>query len=162
MDTYYLLKGLFMNNILIKTILTGLVSVSLLLSPAAFAGHHNSHNKHYSKKQSKHYKKSKRRHNHTGEIIGGIIGGVVLGTILSDSSRHTHVTTSYNNKRYNNRPYYNTANYQRPIRVNRTVIVNNTPTQTYRVLNGSDCYLVNHNNNGAEVLTQVPSVNCGF
>lgn len=184
MYAYYLLRVLFMNNMLIKTILTGLISASLLLSPAAFAGHHNnSHNnsdKHHSKKSHhKHYKKNKRRHNYTGEIIGGIIGGVVLGTILSDSSRNTHVTTSYNKKkynhnqyshrhnnryngRYNNHPHYNTANYQQPIRVNKTIIVNNTPTQTYRVLNGSDCYLVNHNNNGNEILTQVPSVNCGF
>jgi len=142
--------------------LTVLVSASLLLSPTAFAGYNNSytnkHNKHYSKQKSQHYnykqyKKNKRKHNYAGEIIGGIIGGVVIGTILSDSARNTHVTTGYNNARYN---------YKRPIKVNKTIIVNNTPTQNYRVLNGSDCYLVNHNNSGSEILTQVPSVNCGF
>jgi len=158
-----------MNSILIKTVLTALVSASLLLSPTAFAGYNNSymnkHNKHYSKQKSQHYKqykKNKSKHNYTGEIIGGIIGGVVLGTILSDSSRNTHVTTTYNNARYNNNRHYKGVKYKRPIQVNKTIIVNNTPTQTYRVLNGSDCYLVNYNNNGSEILTQVPNVNCGF
>jgi hypothetical protein len=164
-----------MSNTLTKFILTGLIASSLLLSPAAFAGHnnhhsnHNSHGKHYKKYKrhhnSHHHVKHhyKRRHNNTGEIIGGIIGGVVIGGLIHNATRHhnSHNTTRYTNPTYYGNGYNSTI-YQPPIAVNKTIIVNNTPTQTYRVLNGSDCYLVNYNNNGNEVLTQVPSVNCGF
>jgi len=169
-----------MSNMLTKIVFTGLISSSLLLSPAAFAGHkvnhhsnHSSHGSHYKKHKrhhnshhhvKRHYKHSyKRRHNHTGEIIGGIIGGVVIGSLIHDATRHhtTHTTTRYTKPTYYGNGYNSTI-YQQPIAVNKTIIVNNTPTQTYRVLNGSDCYLVNYNSNGNEVLTQVPSVNCGF
>lgn len=166
-----------MNNKLIKATLTGLISASLLLSPMAFAGYNNHHsNKHYSKKNNKHYSsykkhnvRYKRKNNHVGHVIGGIIGGVVIGSILENVSNKSHSSNHYNKPHYKNTNYrnvtptvYNTGNYQQPIAVNKTVIINNTPTQTYRVLNGTDCYLVNTNDNGGEIMTQVPKVNCGF
>ena len=170
-----------MSNLMTKLAVTGLISTSLLLSPSVFAGHQVNHHSNYNNYHKKHYKSHKRhhhskhhhlkhrykrhhkhRHNHTGEIIGGIIGGVVIGSILSDVASHhnTHVTTTYSKPHYGHG--YRTTVYQPPVAVNKTIIVNNTPTQTYRVLNGTDCYLVNYNHAGSEVLTQVPGVNCGF
>lgn len=168
-----------MTNLMTKLSITGLISTSLLLSPMAFAGHSVNHHSNYNKHHKKHYKSHKRhhhkvkhhhklrhkhrhhhRHSHTGAVVGGIIGGVVIGSILADANASTHVTTTYSKPYYHHG--YRTTVYQPPVAVNKTIIVNNTPTQTYRVLNGTDCYLVNYNNQGSEVLTQVPGVNCGF
>lgn len=166
-----------MNNLLSKLTLTGLISTSLMLSPAVFAGHNTNHHSNYHGHHKKHYTSHKRhhhanhhrikhrhkhRHNHTGEIIGGIIGGVIIGSIIHDATSH-HKTYTYSKPRYHHGYHgYRTTVYQPPVAVNKTIIINNTPTQTYRVLNGTDCYLVNINHAGAEVLTQVPGVNCGF
>lgn len=159
-----------MNNKIFKLILIFGVATTITFTPAAFAGHKNHHgtrvnhhynNHHNSHHNSHHYSHRVRhhtRHHHSNHVIGSIIGGVILGSIIHDATRDRHVTYT-NNRRYDNMSsrYYNT-----PVRVNKTIVLNNTPTQTYRVLNGQDCYLVNYNNAGAEVLTLVPKTNCGF
>lgn len=180
--SYSLFWSDHMNNILIKATLTSIIGAALLLSPAAFAGH-NSHqysnnhsNGHHAKKYNKHYSshkkhntRYKRSNSHAKHVVGGIIGGVVIGSILENISNNSHSNNRYNQPHYKNNNYrnahsttYSTSNYQQPIAVNKTIIINNTPTQTYRVLNGTDCYLVNKSNSGNEIMTQVPKVNCGF
>lgn len=150
------------------TLITALAA-SLAFAPVAMAGHnhHGSHHKQgYKKQHHKHYKVKHRRHSHkhhhkASHVIGGIIGGVVLSNILHNNHHNVSAHVGYNVPRVRHTNYrYN--DYNQPVVVNKTIVVNNTPTQTYRVLNGSDCYLVNHNSNGSEILTQVPNVNCGF
>lgn len=161
----------------LKLALIAGIITSVAFAPVALAGHnhHGNHKKHggynnhsYKKHYNKHYKKrhhyshSRRHHHKAGHIIGGIIGGVVLSSIIHNS-RHHHVSAhvNYNNSHYRPSNYTQYSSYNTPV-VNKTIILNNTPTQTYRVLNGRDCYLVNINKNGNEILTQVPNVNCGF
>jgi len=158
------------------SLIAGIVS-SLVFAPIALAGN-NGHGNHHKKssyskhsnhqKYSNHKKKHRKSHHKAKHIIGGIIGGVVLSNIFHNKHHNVSSHVSYNQPRYRH-TYYNQHNgynqhgrYNQPVVVNKTIVVNNTPTQTYRVLNGSDCYLVNVNNIGSEILTQVPNVNCGF
>jgi len=170
-----------MKTTFIKLAIASSIAATLAIAPSAFAGngnkhwnnsghgHKNSHNTHY--KKNHHNKHSNRHHSKTKHIIGGIIGGVVLGSIIHNSrhnnystfdDRTRHHRTNYRYTNYNQ--YYDSQYYQAqsPVIINKTIVVSQTPTQTYRVLNGTDCYLVNTNNNGSEILTQVPNVNCGF
>jgi len=168
----------------LKLALIATVVTSFTFAPAAFAGQSNQHWKSggHGHKQNHHQQYKKKHHNNHGNhhgkrhhrkakhIIGGIIGGVVLGSIIHNnnhrrSTHNNHHNVHYTNYRYSNYNQYDDSRYyshQTPVIVNKTVVVNQTPTQTYRVLNGSDCFLVNVNPNGSEILTQVPNVNCGF
>jgi hypothetical protein len=139
---------------LLKAITVTLFGLSFIVSAPAFAGknhHGNGHsygygNSHY-KNQS--YGNHRRSPHNAGPIIGGIIGGVILGTIIHNASSPTKTYSNYNNERQ----YY---------QYNSPVVIQSTPVTTYRVLNGSECYLVNINQHGNEILTQVPNLNCGF
>jgi len=154
------------------TLIAGILS-SLALAPAAFAGHNDhrsnhkvtSYKKHSSSNNYGHHKRKHRKHHHKAKhIIGGLIGGVVLSNIFhhNNHSNHNSHQATYARPQYRNTYYNQYSDYNQPVVVNKTIVVNNTPTQTYRVLNGRDCYLVNVNNNGNEILTQVPNLNCGF
>ena len=147
----------------INTFIASLGVISMLVSIPAMAGHgHNSHHnyKHYNNKHqhySNHHRDSRRHRSHhkTKHIIGGIIGGVILSNVfdnLSSNHRRTFYTRTYNTQYTNNYPRY----------YNNPVVVKHSPTTTYRVLNGTECYLVNNNKFGHEILTQVPNLNCGF
>lgn len=137
---------------LLKAITATLFGLSLIVTAPAFAGQ-NRHGSHGG--NSHHYRHGGGHgHHQAGHIIGGIIGGVILGSVIhgvasNHRSRHTY-TTTYRNY-YSNPRYYNPG-----------VIIESTPTTTYRVLNGNECYLVNINQAGNEILTQVPNLNCGF
>lgn len=147
---------------LFKTLTIAVFSLSLIAAAPAFAGkrnhgnHHNnhgynSHNNHHS--HNKHYRGHRRHHsNHkAGHIIGGIIGGVILSNVFNDLSNHRRSQT-----------YSTTYSNYPPVRYANNVVINSTPYTTYRVLNGNECYLVNVNKFGNEVLTQVPNMNCGY
>ncbi len=164
----------------LKLALIAGIITSLSFAPVALAGHnnHGNHHKHggynkhaYKKHHHNHYNKRHhrshhRKHHHkAGHIIGGIIGGVVLSNIIHNAKHHhssAHVSYNHSNYGHSNYRQASYGGYNKPVVVNKTIVLNNTPTQTYRVLNGTDCYLVNVNNNGSEILTQVPNVNCGF
>ena len=165
-----------MKNKIINIVLVSGIAMAIAFTPVAFAGHkkHNNHhgsrvthhysNNHYSH-HNNHYRSYHKRHHGSGHVLGAIIGGVILGSIISDVKKHHNVTYRNNSRYDNNYRYANNFSsnyYNTPLRVNKTIILNNTPTQTYRVLNGQDCYLVNYNDLGAEVLTLVPKTNCGF
>lgn len=148
---------------------------SMLVTIPAIAGHnHNSHNyQQYNNHNSHHQHRESRRHrshNKTKHIIGGIIGGVILSNVFNNATRNHNRTTyvrtyntQYGNTRYNNARFSSTqysTNY--PRYYSNPVVVQRSPTTTYRVLNGTECYLVNVNKFGNDILTQVPNLNCGF
>jgi len=168
------------------TLLTSaLLGLALVATPQAIAGqshqgNHHKYNQGHHKYQQGHHKYNRshhhgtriktsirhksRSHHRTSDIIGGVIGGVILGTIIhqasNQSSRH-HVTQTYTNypaKRANYYNYYSSHSNQ----PNTNVIVTSNARNSYRVLNGNQCYLTNINKFGNEILTQVPKLNCGL
>ncbi|NRA54953.1 MAG: hypothetical protein HRU23_12480 [Gammaproteobacteria bacterium] len=173
------------------TLLTSaLLSLTLIATPQAIAGqnNHNSHNNHnnYSKygnhhkyQHGHHYKhrinnqNRHKRHSHhrNSNIIGGVIGGVILGAIIHDAvtqPSHHRVTKTYttypaNKLNYYSNPSYNNGRYNQHSTISsNSIVIANSATTTYRVINGNQCFLTNTNKFGNEVLTQVPKVNCGF
>ena len=146
-----------------KALTLAFVSLALIATPALGGqkhhGNHHGNNNHYSYNnhhgghhKNHHRVRHHRSHHKAGHIIGGIIGGVILANVINDLSNKHHQTYTYT-RTYSNYPTY--------YRQNNTVI-NNSPVTTYRVLNGNECFLVNINQYGNDVLTQVPGVNCGF
>jgi|GEM_PF-1889650 len=171
------------------TLLTSaLLSLTLIAMPQAMAGqnHHNNHNNynkhgnHHKYQHGHHYKHRinnpirHKRHSHhrNSNIIGGVIGGVILGAIIHDAvtqpSQHrvtkTYTTYPANKLNYYSNPSYNNGRYNQhsTISSSNSIVIANSATTTYRVLNGNQCFLTNTNKYGNEVLTQVPKVNCGF
>jgi hypothetical protein len=130
-----------MKSGLLKIIIAVLVGVSLAVATPALARNGSHHYGYYQNHHNNHY----RGHHSSHHVIGGIIGGVILGSIVHQSTR----------------PHYNRAVYA-PRHRNQTVIIDSSPVATFRTLNDKECYLVNINQHGNEILTQVPNINCGF
>ena len=80
-------------------------------------------------------------HHSSGHVIEALIGGIIFGSVIATETQAHQPSL--------------------PKVYSSTEIVEKTPANSYKMVNGRDCYLVNYQN-GNEVLTQVPSSNCGF
>ena len=135
-----------------------------------YGGHHYRHHRHY---------RGHRRHDHRAEYL---LGGLALGAIIGSAHHHRHNNHCRHNS--HSRHGYSSYSYAPPTRVYHSpVVVSRTPAtvyqqpviqppvaqsegaprdnrSTYRLMNGNECYLVNTNQDGHDILTQVPAMNC--
>ena len=171
-----------MNKVLLATAIT--LSLGLAIPAQAKHSHsyytsiHYSSGHHYGSHHHRHHR-GHRRHDHRAEYL---LGGLALGAIISSAHHHRH--TSHCRHSSHSRHGYSSHRYAPPARVYHSpVVVSRTPTtvyqqpvvqppvvqsqvsppagrSTYRLMNGNECYLVNTNQDGNDILTQVPVMNC--
>ncbi len=118
------------------TVVTSLLVASLVFPSTSFArggyGHHRGGHHGYDYHWSGH-------HGHHDSIAGALIVGGMLG-------------------------YFTTARrYREPQFIYRTVYVeprDTQPTGYYRKESNGQCYLINHKENGDQIATVVPGINC--
>ncbi len=113
-----------------------LVIACLVLSSASYAGYRGGHNGggHYG---GGYYGGG--HHGHGSSIAGAFIVGGLLGYAFTD------------------------YRYRAPRTVYRTVYVEpttNQPNRSFRRENDGNCYLINYRENGDQVATIVPALNC--
>ena len=111
-----------------------LVIAGLVLSSASYAGYRGGHH------GGGHYGGG---HHGGGHHVGSIAGAFIVGGLLG------HAFTGYR--------------YREPRTVYRTVYVDSTinqPNRFFRRESDGNCYLINYRENGDQVATIVPALNC--
>lgn len=118
------------------TVVTLLLVASLVIPSTSFArsgyGHHGGGHYEYNHHWSGH-------HGHHDSIAGALVVGGILGHVIAERM------------------------YREPRIIYRTVYVepgDTQPTRNYRKESNGQCYLINYKDNGDQIATVVPGINC--
>lgn len=138
------------------------------VSHVRHGGNRHSNNHH----RGRHHSRHGHGHKHHSKA-GYILGGLAIGAIISNAHHHSHHNTHHGQHNHHRRTVYQPVyhgTHSAPVIIHQSapvqtspVIIRQGPTSTYRRVNGiggSECYLVNTNRDGNEILTQVPQLNC--